>query len=137
MTIIELDHTADIRFRIISKEIHLLFEEAATALMNIMYNGHADRIVVHKFAMSADNLHELLSMFLSEVLYLSDADNIVFSEFRVGINESDKSLSAELAGAPFDRNLHAGGSEVKGISLYGLEIKDENGKYTVDLLFDV
>ena len=137
MTIIELDHTADIRFRITAVNIHDLFKESAKALMGVMYSGQAGSQISRKFSIKAENLHELLSMFLSEILYLSDAENIVFSGFDISIDDTYTTLSADLSGDPFIRKNHGGGSEVKGISLYGLEIKDKDGMYIVDLLFDV
>jgi SHS2 domain-containing protein len=77
----------------------------------------------------------LLRDFLSEVLFLTEAKNIVFCDVAVFV-EGNR-LTASLAGAIFNKDVHTGGTEVKGISYEGLSIVRDSEGYSVELLFDV
>jgi len=42
-----------------------------------------------------------------------------------------------VRGEPFDPERHAGGTLIKGISYFGLEIVKEKDVYVVDIIFDI
>lgn len=83
---------------------------------------------------SHDN-ESLLADFLSEILFVSEVEGLVFLDARISINGSQ--LTAELNGEPFDPLRHSGGSEVKGISYSGLSIMQDANGYMLDIIFDV
>lgn len=135
MSFEELPHTADVKIRAHAPTLETLFSEAFDALMLVMYGkdrkgGHARELVVT----AADN-EALLADFLSEVLFLSEVDGLVFS--RADIRISNGRLQAVLDGEPFDQGRHAGGSEVKGISYSGLSVTRDTNGYMLDIIFDV
>jgi SHS2 domain-containing protein len=134
MTIEELSHTADVRLRVKAPSIPALFAEAARAMMIVMYGGCEAGSLTEELTLSAGDQEELLHDFLSEILYLSDVRESVYCSFRVKIE--DTCLSATLNGVPFDRNLHFG-TEIKGVSYYGLQIVKEGESYATNILFDV
>lgn len=131
----ELDHTADIRLRVKSPTPDSLFEETTLAMMKIIYGESRPGVLEKALQLSAENMDNLLLDFLSEVLFLSEVDNIVFSSVTVHI--TGNSLRALLAGEPFDPERHRGGTEIKGISYSGLRIFKEDEGYVLDILFDV
>ncbi|MBN1167644.1 MAG: archease [Methanospirillaceae archaeon] len=129
------DHTADIIVHITGKTLDDIYSEAGTALMDIMYGKSTGTGIQRTVSLKNSDPDTLLFDFLSELLFLSDSENIVFSSIVVSL--SLPCLNATLDGEPFSPDRHAGGMEVKGISLSGLHIvKDEDG-YTLDILFDV
>jgi len=131
----EREHTADILMHVSAPDVPTLFEECGHALMDVMYRGSARSDCQYSFAVTGTDHEQLLQAFLSELLCLTETENVVFSEITVTID--DGSLTACLAGEPFDRKIHAGGTEVKGISFCGLAISRQNDEYVLDILFDV
>ena len=141
----EGEHTADILMHVRAGSLQELYAEAGHALMATMYLGSADPIVITSFEVTGESLEALLHAFLSELLFLSESENIVYSDISVSIHQNDDrvlTLMATLKGEPFERTKHGGGSEVKGVSFCGMSIRhipeqDEAEQYALDILFDV
>ena len=131
----ERDHTADILMHVRAPDIPSLFAECGHALMATMYQGRAGADTAYSFTVTGKDPEQLLQAFLSELLCLTETENVVFSDISVTI--SNDLLTAVLAGEPFDREKHGGGTEVKGISFCGLAIRQEHNEYVLDILFDV
>ncbi|PWR70549.1 archease [Methanospirillum lacunae] len=131
----EREHTADILMHVWAQDIPTLFEECGHALMAVMYQGSARPDCTYSFTVTGIDHEQILQAFLSELLCLTETENVVFSEIAVSLNEGG--LTARLSGEPFDRKIHGGGSEVKGISFSGLSISRQNDEYVLDILFDV
>jgi len=135
MSFEERDHTADILMHIRAADPAGLFTDAGRALMKTMYRGSARPIEEVSVTITGQSLEHLLHGFLSELLFESEVQNIVFCEFEFQIRDGE--VSAILRGEPFNPAIHGGGTEVKGISWYGLSIRQEQYEYTCDVLFDV
>jgi SHS2 domain-containing protein len=135
MSFEELSHTADVKIRARATTLNNLFSEVFSALMQVMYgttrNGSFTKIIV----IDSPDTESLLADFLSEVLFISDVDGLVFSRADVVI--TGQHLAAKLYGEPFDPVKHSGGTEVKGISYTGLTIRNDANGYMVDIVFDV
>ncbi len=131
----ELDHTADIRLRVKSPSPDSLFEETALAMMKIVFGESRPGEIERTIELESGNIENLLLDFLSEVLFLSEVECLVFSSVNAHI--SGNSLNALLTGEPFDPERHRGGTEIKGISYSGLRIVKEDEGYVLDILFDV
>jgi SHS2 domain-containing protein len=134
MSIEELTHTADVRIRVTASTIPALFAEAARGMMQVMYGGCREGTILEELVLEAGDCEELLHDFLSEILYRCDVRELVFCSFQVRVE--DTRLSATLKGVPFDRERHQG-TEIKGVSYYGLQIVKERESYATDILFDV
>ncbi len=115
----ELDHTADIRLRVRSPSPDSLFAETALAMMKIVYGESRPGEIRRTIELSAGNTENLLLDFLSEVLFLSEVEFIVFSSATVHIKGN--SLKALVTGELFDPERHRGGTEIKGISVLGAQ----------------
>jgi SHS2 domain-containing protein len=130
-----LEHTADLRFRVTGRTLAGAFAEAARAVSGTMAPKCTPGKVVRRIEVESDDAEELLADFLSEILYLADAESLAFCSFEVGIEGTR--LSAILRGEEFDREKHGGGEEIKGISYSGLSIKEEGGNYILEFIVDV
>jgi SHS2 domain-containing protein len=135
MSFEELPHTADIKIRARARTLDALFSEVLNSLMQIMYGKIRSEGVTREIQLESPNRESLLTDFLSEVLFISEVDGLVFSHAEVTIKKLK--LSAVLHGELFDRERHSGGTEVKGISYTGLRIRKEANGYMVDIVFDV
>ncbi len=135
MSIDEIPHTAAVKIRIRAGTRNDLFSEACSALMQVMYGDDRRNGVKKTINLTAEDDETLLWDFLSEVLYVSEVENLVVSSAEVSV--ADHTLAADLHGEPFDRSRHSAGTEVKGISFYGLGITHDANGYMLDIVFDV
>lgn len=131
----EREHTADILMHVWASDIPTLFSECGRALMATMYRGDAKPERTYSFTVTGNDTEQLLQAFLSELLCLTEIENVVFGDITVTIAEGE--LTAVLSGEPFNRQIHGGGTEVKGISFFGLSVGRQNNEYVLDILFDV
>jgi SHS2 domain-containing protein len=135
MSFEELEHTADIRIRVKASNIEDLFSDAARALMTVMYGSISPGTIRRHIEMDAPDTVSLLQGFLSELLFISEVEELVVSGAEVRI--AGTHLSADLIGEPFSRDTHTGGREVKGISYSDLTIAREHDSYILEVIFDV
>jgi len=135
MSFEEISHTADVKIRARAPTIEALFSETFKALMQVMYGAPRRGGILREIRIESPDNESLLADFLSEVLFVSEVEGLVFLSARISINGSR--LTAELTGEPFDPVRHCGGSEVKGISYSGLSITHDANGYMLDIIFDV
>jgi SHS2 domain-containing protein len=135
MSFEEISHTADVKIRARAPTLEALFSETFKALMQVMYGTTRSGGILREIRIESPDNESLLADFLSEVLFVSEVEGLVFLEARISIN--GQQLTAELSGEPFDPARHSGGSEVKGISYSGLSITHDANGYMLDIIFDV
>jgi len=101
----------------------------------VMYGNDRKGGQTRELDMESADTEALLADFLSEVLFRSEVDGLVFSH--ADISMTGGRLHAVLDGEPFDQARHAGGSEVKGISYSGMSVTRDTNGYMLDIIFDV
>ncbi|TFH10418.1 MAG: archease [Candidatus Atribacteria bacterium] len=144
MTPIEwLDHTADAAFRASGESVDDVFCEAAHALSALMFKldspgGQTD--ISRRIDAFAPSLPELLVEWLSELLAQRELLQAVFTRFEVAIS-GDHVSGFHLEGRAFGETLdcvrHHPGAEVKGITLLGLEVRQDAGAWIAQVVVDV
>ena len=135
MSFEEISHTADIKIRVRAPTLESLFSETLNALMQVLFGTDRRGGILKEIQVESPDNESLLLDFLSEVLFVSEVESLVFFDACISIHGSQ--LTAELSGEPFDPNRHSGGSEVKGISYSGLSITNDANGYMLDIIFDV
>ncbi|MDD1656005.1 MAG: archease [Methanomicrobiales archaeon] len=131
-----LPHTADVRIRVTASGLESLFSEAARAMAAIMAPGcRPGSVVIREVTVEAEDPEGLLHDFLSELLYLFDAEGLLLCDCRVTLRE--RLLTATCRGEDFSREKHAGGMEIKGVSYSGLRIYKEGEDDVLEIIFDV
>ena len=108
MSIEELEHTADLRFRIRAPTLEGLFAEAVRALMETLFgNSNGPAIAgTRTVEVSAADREGLLHDLLSEILYRSETENLVFSGTEISLADGPPlSVRAELRATPFDPDM--------------------------------
>src|SRR5512136_2729241 len=102
-----IDHTADVGIKAYGKTISEAFENAAKGMFDIVTdNSEIESIGQYNIELGSDNLEQLLVDFLSELLYLNSANNLVFGFFKVEVDEKKNKLSAKVFGEKFDISKH-------------------------------
>ncbi len=135
MSFSEIPHTADVRIHATAPTLESLFAEAIRALMQVQYGPDRKGGEQRTIRVDGEDRVTLLHDLLSEVLYITEVENLVFADARVHI--CNGYAEAVLDGEPFDRSRHARGTEVKGISYYELAISQDANGYMLDIVFDV
>ena len=135
MSFEEVSHTADVKIHATALTLEALFSETFKALMQVMYGTRRGGGTLREIRIESTDNESLLADFLSEILFVSEVEGLVFSDARIMINGF--SLVAEVNGEPFDPARHSGGTEVKGISYSGLAIMHDANGYMLDIIFDV
>ena len=131
-----LDHTADVGALAYGRTLAEAFENAALAMFSVM----ADLSTVGEeesrdIEVEGDSPEELLVAWLSELLYLSDTQQMVFRRF--AIDQMDHHLRGRAWGEPIDPDRHALGSGVKAVTRHMLAIEEREGLHRIQVIFDI
>lgn len=132
------EHTADVGIKARGKDLGEMFENAAVGMFDIISDTkNVNRVGEVRVELEADSAEQLLVDFLSELLYIFDAQHILLAEFAVTISRKKVGyrLSANAFGEEFDSKKHRVGKEIKAVTYHMLEVNQEKGCLTV--LFDV
>jgi SHS2 domain-containing protein len=130
-----LEHTADLRFRVTGRTLPEAFAEAARAVCETMAPNCTPGAAVRRIEVESPDRETLLLDFLSELLYLADAESLAFCSFQVEM--VGNRLTALCRGEEFRREKHGGGEEIKGISYSGLSLYSEGERYILEFIADV
>ncbi len=131
------DHTAEVGVRAFGRRQEELFQNMALGMFDLMVD--VEKVQPHrelKIEVSADNVEELLIAWLRELLYQCDTQRQVFSHFEISRLE-ENSLVAVAKGEPIDLKRHGCKKEVKAVTYYGLSVREKNGIWEAEVIFDI
>ncbi len=126
---------ADIGFEVWSDDLNKLFEEAALAMYEIMVDVKRvkpkEEKVIH---IKSEEIDMLLHDWLSELLYITDVEGMVFSRFEVNINGSE--LEGKAFGEPI-KPEHNPKTEIKAVTYHKLNVNKENELWRATVILDI
>jgi SHS2 domain-containing protein len=129
-----IDHTADMMVKAYGASLEECFGNAAFALfdqtVDLSNIGTAEEIDIRVTGMDDE---DRLYSFLSEMLFIEDADNLILKKFEVSFDGDD--VVCHARGETLDRGKHRIRSEVKAVTYHMMEIDRKTPSVTV--LFDV
>lgn len=131
-----LEHTADVKFRVVAESIEDAFVDSAKALFETI-RGDIEILKKEKkkLEISGENLENLLYRFLEEFLFLLDSQDFLVSKIEsIEIDKENNHLKAIVIGDSAD-NYHFT-NDVKAITYNNLEI-NEGEKIIIFGVFDV
>ena len=132
-----IDHTADVGVKAFGKTLPEAYENAAKAMFDIITdNSEIDSVGQYNIELDSTDLEQLLVDFLSELLYLNSAKNIVFGFFKVNLDEKKNKITAVVCGEKFNISKHKIGAEIKAVTYHMLEVKNKKPIH-VQVLFDI
>jgi SHS2 domain-containing protein len=132
-----IDHTADIAIKAYGKNLSEAFENAAKAMFDIITdNSEIESIGQYDIELEAPDLEQLLVDWLSELLYLNTARNLVFSFFKVELDDKNNKLKAKIFGDKFDLSKHKIGAEIKAVTYHMLSVRNKR-PFNIQVLFDI
>ena len=135
------DVTSDLSFEAWGETLGELFAASSEALLAAAVEdpqGVREQ-VERPVELSDERLDWLLRRFLSEIVYLLDAEHLLLRAREVEVRgEGEIHLSARLVGEPFDPTRHQPRHEVKAVTAYQLTVGlDSHGIWRARVTLDV
>lgn len=110
-------------------------------MVDLMYDPDAVRpLESMTVELTADDRELLLAAWLNELLYLLDAERLLFSRFEVRVacaEQAGWTLRAAAAGEPRDPTRYAVRAIVKAATLHDLALRETAGGWEGRVLLDV
>ena len=129
-----LEHAADVMVRCNGKTLEECFENSAYAMYDqIVDASKIEHSVTREIEVSGSDDEERLYSFLSELLFITDCESLVFNQFKVSFNDDKVICTAE--GEPLDLKRHHAKAEIKAVTYHMLSVNREEPSVTV--IFDV
>ena len=131
------DHTADLGLRIVAATWPTLLEEAAVCLFKAVVEDISTvrPATEIEFSIAGADREYLLFDWLRELLFRTEADSMLFSEFRVQVVETG--LNCLAKGEPLDRDRHQLSHEVKAITYHGLSVTETPEGWMAEVIVDI
>ena len=132
-----LEHTADIGIRVKGDDLRELFKNTALAMFDIIAQASVikskreEEITVKE---KADNLEELFINWLNDLLSLSAAKELVFTNFK--IEELDDYHIKAICSVEDAKNFKFN-TEIKAATYQGLKIDKIPSGWQAEVIFDV
>ncbi len=132
-----IDHTADAGLVVYGASRKDIFINAAIGMFSLITDSKevAD-IEKYEIAVDADDYEELLVTWLNELLYLFDAENLVFSRFEI-IRLNHDSLVAVAFGEAIDFSRHEIKTAIKAATYHQLNFTRSDTGFSAQVILDV
>lgn len=121
------DHTADVGIRAYGKDLPSVFANAAKALTGVVCDvskvrPNSARVI----DVMSDDLDGLMVLWLNELLFYMDSENMIFSEFHVRVKRGWE-LHAVARGEKMDPSRHGLKGGIKAVTYHMLEVDEKKG----------
>jgi len=131
-----IDHTADVGIRAYGADIKQAFANAAKALFSLITELDNVEEVLHRdIELTATDQESLLVEWLNKLIYLFDAENIIFKRFDI-TKLANTQLEAICYGEKVDKSRHELKIGVKAATYHMLKIDKDDG-CQVQVLLDI
>ncbi len=131
-----LEHTADVGIIAYGSDMKKAFANAAKGLFSLITElDDVEEVTYRDIELTAPDQESLLVGWLNELIYLFDAENILFKRFAITqLNHTQ--LKARGYGQAVDSSRHKLKMGVKAATYHMLKIEKNNGSQ-VQVLFDI
>ena len=116
-----------------------LFRAAAKGLSETMVETKGVRPDIAKeIALVEESIDRLLYQWLSELVYLKDAERLLFSMFEVTIERGPlHQMKGVAIGERIDPSRHTLRNDVKAVTLHRFRVEREEGAWKATMIFDI
>ncbi len=132
-----IEHTADIRIRVKAGDLKGLFADTAWAMFDIIAQRSADSVQRSekiKIKVPGADREELFINWLNELLSLSSAKELIFSNFQI-TKLKKNGLEATATGESMQN--YKVNTEVKAATYHQLKIEETPAGWQAEVIFDV
>jgi len=130
---------ADTAFKIEAENLEELFIDGAKATFESMVDLKAvKQKKIRNIKLESDTVEQLFFDWIGELIYLKDADYLLFSKFEIDIKQDGKwSLEATVYGDKIHVNKQSMRVDVKAITYHHFKVEEENGKWQAFVVLDI
>ncbi len=131
--------TADAAFEAEGRTLEELFKDAAIATFEVMVDTTSvNPVITRTIELKNETVDGLLFDWLSELVYLKDAEAILFCKFDLSIKKNDAyELEARAAGEEINQQKHSLRSDVKAVTYHMFEVKKIRKKWSARVVLDI
>ncbi len=130
-----VEHTADVGIKAYGKTLSEAFEHAAQGMFDIITDESTiESVGQYNIELEAPDLEQLLVDWLSKLLFLNGAEDLVFGKFQVTLKGNQ--LTASVFGEKYDIKKHRMGVEIKAVTYHMLQVHETEPIF-VQVLFDI
>ena len=132
-----VEHTADIGIRVWADDAKGLFEEAARGFFDIITDiKNVTAQIERTVTVRGSGWEEVMVAWLTELLYLYEVKGLLFCDFSVA--EADRGKVKGIArGERFNEKRHSIKTVVKAVTYHQLEIREQDGRWHAQIIFDI
>jgi len=128
---------ADTAFEATGKDLNELFQSAAQAVIDSMVNPETVKpLITKEIVKKAENVDKLLFEFLEEIVYLKDAEYMVFHDAKVEVDEEKLEMKAVLRGDTIKKEEQELRQDVKAVTMHYFEVH-KNEEWSVTVVLDI
>jgi len=130
---------ADVGLIVTGETLERLFSDAASGLMEIMVEPDGvEESKNLKLEIDGDTLEELFYNWLSELIYIKDAEDFLLKKCRLEIGDKKKfNLKAFLTGDSIDPKRQVLKVDVKGVTYYRFRVEKIGNEWQGEVVFDL
>ncbi|MBI2546161.1 archease [Candidatus Woesearchaeota archaeon] len=130
---------ADIAFEVTAATLEDLFAEAGMALLEASANPNDVKLKIKKeIKLSNTHIDRLLFDWLAELIYLKDAESLLFSKFEVKIKrDGEYQLDATAWGSTIDYKDMELRNDVKAVTMHMFEVKQTDKGWMATVVIDI
>ena len=132
-----LSHTADTGIEATGDSLASLIEELATGMFGLVATIEpmaAERWT--KFSVESPSLEDLVVDTLSELVYLSETEDLVFCAFSVDLSPGALAVTMEAGGVPVAA-VEPSGPPIKAVTYHRLVVEEREDGWYGRVYFDV
>jgi SHS2 domain-containing protein len=137
----EIDHTGDIGIQVTADSLPQLFERAAAGTFHVLTDLTAVQPADEtSITVEGRDREALMVRWLSELNYRHTVDRRLFCDFAVeSIADTGDglTLTGTARGEPIDPARHTVYTEIKAITFHGMEIRETDTGWAVQVIFDM
>jgi SHS2 domain-containing protein len=133
------EHTADLGLRIFATDLPDLFQTAGAALFDVIVANRGDVRVVETelVSLKAESTEDLFIEWLNELIFRSETQHRVYTQFDVILDENGLRLDATIGGEQIDRGRHVLDHEVKAATRHELLLRQVDVGWIAEVIVDI
>lgn len=129
-------HTADVQFEAYGRTINEAFQNAASAMFDVITNTRKVKPKISKkIKVKSEDNESLLYDFLQKLLILHETEHLLFSKFLVKV--TDNTLTASAKGEKINKERHELRTGVKAITYHNMKVSKIKGGWKATAVIDI
>jgi SHS2 domain-containing protein len=134
-----LEHTADAKFQAYGKSLEEAFSNAGLAMFSVMVDSDQVKPAFdEEINVEGEDLKALLYNFLEELLFIYDTKGFILKEIKtIHVSKTEKYTLAAVASGDLHLDQYVITGEVKAVTYSEMNITEENGVFTVQVVVDL